>query len=92
MTDDDLTTWIAALLNECVDRGMDVPLVFTWVTANGSVIVIKYAADGAGGMSAEILAEHVEPGGLELPVNCMICDRSGIALRAAIQHDGIVYF
>ena len=43
-------------------------------------------------MVADVLAEHVEPGGLGLPINCLISDRKGAAIRATIKSGGINYF
>ena len=88
----DLTDWVSELLEKCVDEGLDAPLVFVWVTSNGSVAAIKYSIDTIGDMVADVLAEHVEPGGLGLPINCLISDRKGAAIRATIKSGGINYF
>jgi len=62
------------VLRQCVEQGMQPPLILCVVSPNGSVMVMR-----TDGEHPEILAEHTEGAGFSTPINCMVVDRAGAA-------------
>ena len=60
------------VLRQCVEQGMQPPLILCVVSPNGSVMVMR-----TDGEHPEILAEHTEGAGFSTPINCMVVDRAG---------------
>jgi hypothetical protein len=84
-----LAQHIAELLDSCLsDLGFEVPLIVVTVAMNGSCIIARYttpmgATDDR--LEAHFLAEHVEGYGFQLPINIMVSDQRGNAVRAVIE-------
>jgi|tagenome__1003787_1003787.scaffolds.fasta_scaffold18504069_2 hypothetical protein len=70
---DDLSATIAEVLQECLDRGMQLPFIVCSASPNGSVLALRFSAAGD---DPDILAEHYEPAGFEFPMTIMILDRT----------------
>ena len=88
----DLSKAIGEALGRCLEQGMALPFVATCVSANGSVMAVRYdAAADKHGFSPTPLASHTEVRGYALPVNIMITDRDGEALRLTIEPSGSAY-
>jgi len=65
---------------------MTLPFVAACVSANGSVMALRYEASVDGdGAEAVTLAQHTDGPGFALPINIMISDRSGEAVRVTIE-------
>jgi hypothetical protein len=79
---DELSEVIREVLRQCVQQGMQPPLILCVVSPNGSVMVMR-----TDGEHPEILTEHIEGGGFSTPINCMVVDRAGAAAHTR-HHDG----
>lgn len=83
---DQLTEALASLLDQCIDRGMQLPFVTVVVAPNGSVMAGRYT-----GSAHMPLTTHVEDPGFRLPINIIIADQTGEAARMTITQDGTTY-
>ena len=81
-----LTEFFAEYLALCLDRGLSLPFHVTAVGANGSVQACRIV-NAAGQIKVQTIVEHIEPGGFRLPVNTMVVDASGQALRVVMGID-----
>ena len=86
---EDLTTFLTKILDECVRRGMVLPFTFIAASSNGSVLAIRVPGNGS---ESEVLAEHFEDGIFLSPVNCMVLDQRDEAARIILQDDGEVTY
>ena len=85
---EDLTADLAAILQECEQRGMVRPFVLVAASRNGSVLALRVPGDGRKG---EILAEHYEDGVFVAPITCMVLDQTNEAVRVTIGGDTVTY-
>jgi hypothetical protein len=77
---------LAEILNTCLMRGFHPPLHLCAVSVNGAVIVVRYAQNADQmGMTCKVLAEHYPGPGFVLPVNMMVSDASGEAVRVVLR-------
>jgi hypothetical protein len=81
---DKLTEFFTDVLEQCVARGMQLPLVVCPVARNSSVLVTRVN----GGASSDVLAEHFEDDRLVLPINIMVVSQDNQAARITIETDG----
>jgi hypothetical protein len=84
---DELSEVIREALRQCVEQGMQPPLILCVVSPNGSVMVMR-----TDGEHPEILAEHTESAGFPTPINCMVVDRTGAAAHITIEPSGATTF
>jgi hypothetical protein len=84
---DELSEVIREVLRQCVQQGMQPPLILCVVSPNGSVMVMR-----TDGEHPEILAEHTEGAGFSTPINCMVVDRAGAAAHITIEPSGATAF
>jgi hypothetical protein len=91
-TPDDLVNMIGNAFARCLELGMAPPFVAACVGANGSVIALRYvnAANGVG-LDLTPLASHAAGVGFTTPINIMVTDQDGEAMRFTIGPDGTVY-
>ena len=75
------------VLRQCVEQGMQPPLILCVVSPNGSMMVMRTA-----GEHPEILAEHTEGAGFLTPVNAMAVDRARAAAHITIEPSGATAF
>jgi hypothetical protein len=75
------------VLRQCVEQGMQPPLILSVVSPNGSTMVMR-----TDGEHPEILAEHTEGAGFSTPINCMVVDRAGAAAHITIEPSGATAF
>jgi hypothetical protein len=75
------------VLRQCVEQGMQPPLILCVVSPNGSTMVMR-----TDGEHPEILAEHTEGAGFSTPINCMVVDRAGAAAHITIEPSGATAF
>lgn len=83
--DNDLSKSIAAVIEGCLEKGMQLPFHLAVVAINGSAIVARYTEANDEGLDCEILAQHYENGAFKLPINWMIVDATGEAARVTIE-------
>ena len=75
------------VLRQCVEQGMQPPLILCVVSPNGSVMVMRTDRE-----HPEILAEHTEGAGFPTSINCMVVDRVGAAAHITIEPSGATTF
>jgi hypothetical protein len=90
---DPLTNMITEALKRLLEDGWEPPFFFTSISANGSFLCGRYDDDGQGGLEATTVAEHFEDDAFILPINMMMTNDQGEAVRLSIQKPGepIVY-
>lgn len=90
----DVATTIGEALTVCLERGMTLPFVLAAVHPNSSVFCLRYEENEAGeGLTAVPLADHTGEGdGFALPINIMITDQTGEAVRVTITQDGMTTY
>jgi len=67
-----------------------IPLVA--VAINGGILGARYLLDETGeGLEAEMLVEHTPVGMMQLPINVMIVDAKGEAVRVLITPEGATF-
>jgi hypothetical protein len=76
--------WFAQIMRQCKQNGMVRPFIICAASPNGSVLAIR--ADGRG--NSEILAQHFEPKGVQLPMTIMVLDQQNRAVRVTIDPKG----
>lgn len=89
-SDKDLADFSEAMrdaLEQCVERGMQFPLIVCSVCSNGSVLVMRTDGENPG----ETLAEHIEGGGFATPINCMVVDQTGGVAHVTITAEGATF-
>jgi hypothetical protein len=81
--------FIADGVAQCRDYGMELPFVLFASSANGSTYVARYFQTGPGDkLSCEVLGDHTVDSGFEFPINIMIVDQTGEAVRIGIEQLG----
>ena len=90
---DDLARAMGEVLDACLNRGMVLPFVVVTVAVNSSVYAHRYEADESGdGLNVVPLAEHMVDPGFVLPINMMLVDATGEAVRIVIGREGTATF
>lgn len=84
MTIEEITQHLGAALEECVQRGMQPPLIVCSISPNGSVLCMRVRDDGS---DPEVLAEHYGGGTFQLPITIAVVDQTGEAARISITAD-----
>ncbi len=86
---DDLASATGEILDACMNRGMELPFVMVAVAANSSIYAHRYEEDETGdGLDVVPLAEHIVGPGFQLPINMMLVDATGEAVRIVIGREG----
>ncbi|HUC48101.1 MAG TPA: hypothetical protein VMA30_01870 [Xanthobacteraceae bacterium] len=88
---DDLEAMFERILEECIEqRKMKFPLVLCAVAANGAILAYKIHNPGR---ALWQLAGHSEPGDfLQWPINLMVVDRTGEAMRVKFDvNEGVTF-
>ena len=90
---DPIQKMIVDALKKLGEDRWETPIFFVAVAANGSMVYGRYDATDEGRLEATMLAEHIEDEGLMVPINMMMSNAEGEAVRLSIQKsDGpIVY-
>jgi hypothetical protein len=83
---------LARSINQTVERLLQqrfkAPAYVTLITRNGAALIVRYKA-GREGLRSEILAEHIPPDGMFMPVNMFITDSEGeMAGRYRLDESG----
>jgi len=84
---DELSEVLREVFMQCIEQGMQPPLILCVVSPNGSVTVMR-----TDGEDPEILSEHTEGAGYSTPINCMVVDRAGAAAHITIEPSGTTTF
>jgi hypothetical protein len=79
---DELSEWLADVLKSCHRTGMVLPYIVSGISPNGTVTVIRMD-----GENVEVLAEHYEGGGSQLPMTITVIDQRNEAVRVTITSD-----
>jgi len=81
-----LAGFIADGVAQCRDHGMELPFVIFASSANGSTCAACYFQSGPGDkLGCEVLGDHTLDSGFEFPINIMIVDQTGEAVRIEIE-------
>jgi hypothetical protein len=81
-----------SVLQQCRERHMPLPYLFVAVAINGGILGARYLLDETGeGLEAEMLVEHTPVGMMQLPINVMIVDAKGEAVRVLITPEGATF-
>jgi hypothetical protein len=76
------------IFSKCRGLGMPLPYLVALVGINGSSTVYRMTAGkDHDGLDAEALVSHEVGGGFAIPINIMIVDASGDAVRVTMGHD-----
>ncbi len=80
---------MGSTVTACLKNGFALPVHAAVVGVNGGLFVLRYTASDQGVLQMELLAEHDEPGAMIVPpLNVMISDARGEAVRVLIGPDG----
>jgi hypothetical protein len=85
---DPITEMIVDALKKLQADGWDLPIYFAAIAANGSMICGRFDANDEGGVETTTIAEHFEDDGLRVPINMMLTNGEGEAVRLSIQNQG----
>jgi|SoiMethySBSTD1v2_1073268.scaffolds.fasta_scaffold385248_1 hypothetical protein len=88
---EEVTNQIAILLEECHERGMPLPYLLVAVAINGSIMACRYVESESGEeLDAEVLVKAVDDK-MVLPINVMLVDANGEAVRLLITTDAATF-
>jgi hypothetical protein len=83
--------FLVRALSACLTRGMELPLICVAVAVNDSLFAVRYEGTDAG-FHGTLLAEHNVERGFVLPINIMVVDQIGEAVRAKVDVTGSVWY
>jgi|SRR5689334_17047841 hypothetical protein len=84
-----LTNFIAGVLAQCRNQGMELPFVVCATSSNGSRFVVHCFQRKPGHqLGCEVVENHMVASGFDLPVNIKIVDETGEATRIEIEQMG----
>jgi len=77
---------LADIINACLERGFVLPLHLCAVSVNGAVIVVRYRAseEDEESIDGEVVVQHSPDAGVQLPINMMMTDADGDAVRVLL--------
>jgi hypothetical protein len=76
---DEMSQAIVEALQQCLhQQAFSLPLHITFVSANGSMMLMRYA-NGDQTLETRVVAEHVEDGIFRQPIHFMVTDSMGRA-------------
>ena len=78
---------LADIINACLERGFQPPLYLYAISINGALVAVRYSVsrDSQQGADVEVFAEHYPDPGFVLPINMMVSDASGEAVRVVLR-------
>jgi hypothetical protein len=80
---------VAEALDRCLARGMKLPFILCVAAVDGAVQALRFHGPG---ITMEHLVKRAAPGGvMRLPLNVMIVDQMGEALRVLITAKGVSF-
>ena len=87
----DLSEILGDVLHECLDHGMQLPFIMAAVSPNGCAVIVRFEQGNDEEVEATFLAEHTEVSGVVMPINVMVTDQTGEAVRIKIDQDGTTF-
>ena len=87
----DLSEVLGDVLQECLDHGMSLPFIMAAVSLNGCAVIVRFEQGNDEEVEATFLAEHTEVAGVVMPINIMVTDQTGEAVRIKIDQDGTTF-
>jgi hypothetical protein len=90
-TQPELGDLLVRALSACLTRGMELPLICVAAAVNGSLFAVWYERTNAG-LHGTLLAEHNVERGFVLPINVMVVDQTGDAVRVKVDVTGSVWY
>ena len=87
----DLSEILEDVLRECLDHGMQLPFIMAAVSLNGCAVIVRFEQSNDEEVEATFLAEHTEVAGVVMPINIMVTDQMGEAVRIKIDQDGTTF-
>jgi hypothetical protein len=81
LADFDLKEVVTEAFDQATEKGMKLPFLLCAISPNGSVIVLRVRGDGS---SPDVLAEHIEQEGWQLPMTLAVFDQNNESIRIAI--------
>ena len=79
---------LGEMLLECLQRGFELPLYLCVIGVNGAVLVIRYTpGEDQEGLKCEALTQAIPAQGFRVPLNIMISDTTGKAVRVVVERD-----
>jgi hypothetical protein len=89
---EELGNIFVSVLQHCQKRNMPLPYLFVAVAINGGILGARYLLDESGeGLEAEMLVEPTPGGMMQMPINVMIVDATGEAVRVLITPEGATF-
>jgi hypothetical protein len=85
---EELQEYFVEVLTQCTDNGMALPFIVCAISTNGSVLVVRI--NGGHGPDTT-LAQHFEDDVFKMPMNIVVVDRLGEAVRVVIEGGKINY-
>ena len=79
---DEAMKHFAEIIRICRERNMKVPFIICAASPNGTVFCMRFSGPGG---EPDVLAQHDEPGGFKSPINWMVLDQNGEAVRVTID-------
>ena len=80
---------IAAIIAACLEQGFVQPICLCAVSVNGCVLAMRYDFhEASDSWEPTLLAETASDGVFILPINMMVTDARGEAVRVVIRFDG----
>jgi len=70
------------IFERCHEQGMELPWIVCLVSPNGCTTVMRINAKG---MPGEVLAEHLEPEGFQLPMSIVVVDQHNAVANVTIE-------
>ena len=87
-TTSELHECLGHALESYLNQGMQLPLVLTAVSSNGSVFALRFdQEEDVARLTPTLLAEYTDGPGFILPINIMIADATGDAARIVVNQD-----
>ncbi|MCZ6861828.1 MAG: hypothetical protein O7I42_16390 [Alphaproteobacteria bacterium] len=87
----DLSEVLGDALQQCLDHGMQLPFIMAAVSLNGCAVTVRFEQGNDEEVEATFLAEHTEVSGGVMPINIMVTDHIGEAVRIKIDQDGTTF-
>ena len=80
-------THLISVVETCIERGMQPPFIVCLVSTNGSILAVRFKVPN----EPDILAKHPQDGMFRLPINGMVVDHTGEAVRVVIDKEGTTF-
>jgi uncharacterized protein (DUF302 family) len=79
---EDFDETLNEIFERCDQQGMELPWIVCLVSPNGCTMVMRITAKG---MPSDVLAEHLEPEGLRLPMTIVVVDQHNVVVTVKVE-------